>query len=323
MLYYYKMPKVEIDYSNTLFYKIYCVNPDITDMYIGHTTNFIQRKYAHKQCTANSKSPIYNSKLYTYIRNHGGWDNWNMEIIAFHKCEDKYVAREYEQKYFKEYKATLNSIQPCAPPKIKLEIEREKKEPLYCNTCNVSFATTNLHEVHNKTKKHINGLETMEIMDIQKMPIIIKHFVCENCNFSSSKKSNYNTHIMTAKHKTGHYLDKKMQTNAKVEFKCECGKIYTVKSSFYYHKNKCTFIEEEKEEEKVEAPDYKELLILAMTQMQEQQTQMQRTDDLVSEAMIEMSAMRKENNELVTKMTEMIPKMTVRNIMREVTIDKN
>ena len=43
------MPKVDIDYSNTLFYKIYCIDPSINDMYIGHTTNFVQRKHAHKQ----------------------------------------------------------------------------------------------------------------------------------------------------------------------------------------------------------------------------------------------------------------------------------
>ena len=149
------MPKVEIDYSNTIFYKIYCVNSDITDMYIGHTTNFVQRKHGHKQCCINTKSTNYNSKLYTYIRNHGGWDNWIMEIIAFHNCEDKYAARKYEQKYFEEYNSKLNTIQPFPLPKIKVIKETIKKKQLYCNTCNISFRTTTLYEVHNKTNKHI------------------------------------------------------------------------------------------------------------------------------------------------------------------------
>ena len=35
------MPKVEIDYTNTIFYKIYCKNSSVTDVYIRHTTNFI------------------------------------------------------------------------------------------------------------------------------------------------------------------------------------------------------------------------------------------------------------------------------------------
>ena len=35
------MPKDIIDYSNTIIYKIYCKNETITDIYVGHTTNFL------------------------------------------------------------------------------------------------------------------------------------------------------------------------------------------------------------------------------------------------------------------------------------------
>ena len=41
------MPRVEIDYSNTIIYKISCKDTSITDIYVGHTTNFIQRKHTH------------------------------------------------------------------------------------------------------------------------------------------------------------------------------------------------------------------------------------------------------------------------------------
>ena len=51
------MPNVEIDYSTTIIYKITCKNPAITDVvYVGHTTNFVQRKHAHKQNCINNKS---------------------------------------------------------------------------------------------------------------------------------------------------------------------------------------------------------------------------------------------------------------------------
>ena len=49
------MPKVEIDYSNTIFYKIFCKNPEIIDLYVGHTTNFVQRKHGHKQNCINTR----------------------------------------------------------------------------------------------------------------------------------------------------------------------------------------------------------------------------------------------------------------------------
>ena len=53
------MPKNEIDYSNTIIYKITCKNPSISELYVGHTTNFVQRKHAHKQGCVNEKSSNY------------------------------------------------------------------------------------------------------------------------------------------------------------------------------------------------------------------------------------------------------------------------
>jgi len=113
------MSCVNTDYSNTIFYKISCKDENIHDVYIGHTINFIQRKHAHKQCCSNTKSLNYNCKLYQFIRQQGGWDNWNMDIIAFHKCDGLQSAKIYEQKYYDEFNATLNSIEPNPNPNPK------------------------------------------------------------------------------------------------------------------------------------------------------------------------------------------------------------
>jgi len=79
------MPKIttEIDYSNTIIYKIACLDTSVKDLYVGHTTNFVQRKHAHKQSCGNPKSPNHNCKLYTIIRENGGWTSWRMEIVNF------------------------------------------------------------------------------------------------------------------------------------------------------------------------------------------------------------------------------------------------
>ena len=82
------MPKTAIDYSNTIIYKIFCKDTSITELYVGHTTNFVQRKHLHKQNCINKNSLSYRCKLYEVIRNNGGWDNWRMEIVDFFKCED-------------------------------------------------------------------------------------------------------------------------------------------------------------------------------------------------------------------------------------------
>jgi hypothetical protein len=206
------MPKVEVDYSNTIFYKIYCVNPEITDMYIGHTTNFVQRKHTHKQSCINTKCKNYNCKLYNYIREHGGWNNWIMEIIAFHNCEDHYSARKCEQEYFKEYKSTLNSIEPLPTPKIK----KENKEKMITNTTN----TTN------------------------KTPIKPKKYSCDNCNFSCSNKKDFNKHLATAKHINTTNTTKNT-TNKTPHYICSCGKTYNYRASLYNHKKKCTYVDDD------------------------------------------------------------------------------
>jgi len=63
-------------------------------------------------------------------------------------------------------------------------------------------------------------------------------YVCEDCNYSTSKKSQYNRHLLTEKHKRVIILNAISNDN----FECECGKIYKHKPSLYNHKRKCTSI---------------------------------------------------------------------------------
>ena len=63
-------------------------------------------------------------------------------------------------------------------------------------------------------------------------------YICEDCNYSTSKKSQYNRHLLTEKHKR--VIIDNMISNA--IFECECGKIYKHKPSLYNHKRKCTII---------------------------------------------------------------------------------
>lgn len=72
-----------LDYSNTIIYTITCKDTSIKELYVGHTTNFVQRKHAHKQSCINPKSNNHNCKLYLIIRENGGWKNWIMDIVHF------------------------------------------------------------------------------------------------------------------------------------------------------------------------------------------------------------------------------------------------
>jgi predicted GIY-YIG superfamily endonuclease len=95
------------DYSATIIYTIRCKNPSITELYVGHTTDFVKRRYAHRQA-----SLTYGNKLYEMIRNNGGWENWKMEIVHYFSCNNANEAREKEQEYYVALGATLNSVEP-------------------------------------------------------------------------------------------------------------------------------------------------------------------------------------------------------------------
>jgi hypothetical protein len=283
------MPKTEIDYSNTIFYKIHCKNPDVKDVYIGHTTNFVQRKSAHKRSCTHEKSANYNCKVYNIIREYGGWNNWKMEIIAFHECADHYTARKIEQQYFEKYNATLNSIEPLPKPKVippKNAIIKPEKQILYCETCDVYCQSKLAHDNHNKTNKHINNIRTRP----EQIPKNAKLFECEKCNFTCSKQSNFNNHLLTTKHII---RTEQMPENANT-FDCECGRKYNARNSLWYHKQKCTLTPENTivhaSEEKQHSTDQcsSELIVL------------------VKELMLQMTAKDKQLAELQTTIKEMI-----------------
>jgi hypothetical protein len=158
------MSKVELDYSNTIIYKITCYDPNVKDVYVGHTTNFVQRKHAHKQSCINEKSPNNKCKLYDVIRNNGGWINWNMEIIHFCNCKNQYEARIKEQEYFVLLNANLNSVEPMRPRPVKLGSDEFKPE-YNCNYCNFKCSYNSDWDRHILSNKHIRLIKTNDTLE--------------------------------------------------------------------------------------------------------------------------------------------------------------
>lgn len=176
------MTQKPVDYSSTLIYKITCKDPTVMDLYVGHTTNFVQRRDQHRRYSVNDSG-----KLYQVIRNNGGWTNWHMEIIHFFNCKDLLEAKTKEQEYFVALKATLNSVEPMANKKEKVvKIKKEKIKP---------------------------PPETTE-------PSTIKNtrFMCDKCNYNCNKESDLNKHLLTIKHKK---KIEKLDTSIKHKCKCD------------------------------------------------------------------------------------------------------
>ena len=69
-----------------------------------------------------------------------------------------------------------------------------------------------------------------------------KNFYCKFCNYSTSRNSQYNRHLMTAKHKILTNPNKKSST-PQSSFVCECGKEYKHLSSLCAHKKTCRYLD--------------------------------------------------------------------------------
>ncbi len=103
------MPRTPIDYSKTLIYKlVHNEDYDNANIYIGSTTDFIKRKNSHKSCCNSEKQKGYNEKKYQYIRENGGWNEWNMIEIEKFLCNDKREAEAREEYWRCHFNSQLN-----------------------------------------------------------------------------------------------------------------------------------------------------------------------------------------------------------------------
>ena len=243
------MPKVEIDYSNTIFYKIFCKDTTIKELYVGLTTNFVQRRHAHKQSCKNEKAPNHNCKLYNAIRNAGGWENWEMEIIAFHNCKDSHEAHKKEQEYFETLGATLNSIEPLPKPKIKVPIAKIIKEKtiLFCEPCNIHFSCWKAQETHNNSNKHhkMVSMNNANHASMETTETQIKDTIyCEMCDYKCYKTKHYSQHILTQKHlrKQHDLAGNTWETQKKTQASYACNTChisFKTRSGLWKHSHKC------------------------------------------------------------------------------------
>jgi predicted GIY-YIG superfamily endonuclease len=123
-------------YSNTVIYKIFCRDADVKDIYIGYTTNFTVRKYTHSSCCRNENETRNNQKLYTFMRNNGGLNNWDFEIIETINCDCRQEALERERYWYKTLNASLNENYTGLTPEERLNYRHsyyENNKDVICN----------------------------------------------------------------------------------------------------------------------------------------------------------------------------------------------
>ena len=193
---------MENDYKNSVIYRIYCKNPDITECYIGSTKCFEDRFYTHKSACNTKHNKIHNLYLYQFIRENGGWNNFDREILEYYPCKDEEELKLKEQEYISKFKPTLNTNNAYTSEEVKKEQiqksrkkyretgkakEKERKyteklmndpekyqkklknksewgkKPKFCEVCNLS-TTNNMWYSHKKSKEHLNNLKDKSLI---------------------------------------------------------------------------------------------------------------------------------------------------------------
>lgn len=157
---------------NVSIYTISCKDLAINNVYVGSTSNFYNRKCNHKHHCNNPNSDKYNFNIYKYIRENGGWDNWDVIEIEKIKCNSKLEAIQRERYWYERLNAKLNTNKPNRTHKEyyhdnsekyckltqeyyrnhKEQINNRRNEKFTCE-CGGSFTLRN-KSTHYKTNAH-------------------------------------------------------------------------------------------------------------------------------------------------------------------------
>ena len=184
------------NYQNGMIYKLVCNDLNITDIYIGSTVCFRKRKWQHKHGCNNINNKKYNLKVYKFIRDNSGWDNWDMVLVANTPCNSKLELAKHERHYYEKLNATLNSDYPGRTQKEYRETNKIKQKEYH--EINKEILKIKRKEYY-KTNKEIIKIKEKKYYEINKEKIKIREKIKVNCLICDKfiRKSNIKRHQRT------------------------------------------------------------------------------------------------------------------------------
>jgi len=202
----------KVDYSKSVIYKLCCKDPNITDIYIGSTTNMKQRKLQHKTACNNPNYKKYNYKVYQTIREFGGWDNWDIILVEYVNATSKQELEKEERVVIELLQPTLNSSIPTRTDK---EYYIDNKEKIKEN--HKTYYENNKQQLIEKQKEY-NQKNKKKIAETHKT------YYEDNKQKLLEQKKNYreeNIEKFKEKDKK-YYQENKEQIKEKVKVKVKC-----------------------------------------------------------------------------------------------------
>jgi len=118
---------------------------------------------------------------------------------------------------------------------------------------------------------------------------VVKVLYCSNCDYTTSRKSSYDKHILTDKHKMMTNVDVMLTdvVTTKKSNICKCGKVFKFRQSLHVHKKKCyndvAYVKEESDTNKVEGTSDKDLIMLLIKENSDFKTMMMEQSNMMME----------------------------------------
>ena len=193
-----------------IFYKIVCKDENIKDCYVGKTKNLKKRWNCHKNTCNNENNKKYNLKLYQFIRENGGWNNFNMIEIEKNEYDDKDSAIR-ERYWIEELNANLNCI---IPSRTKNEYCENYKEHL-------KEYKKEYNKKYNKEYYEDNIEKIKQYYENNKEKIKETHKIYRENNIEKIKKT-HNKYYQNNKEILKEYRKRHYENN-KEKIICECG----------------------------------------------------------------------------------------------------
>jgi hypothetical protein len=107
------MPKRPTDFSKTKMYRIVCKDLTVPFGYVGGSVDLIKRRNRHKNDCINPTNKAHNFYIYKKIREHGGWENWDLIKIEDFPCKSKEESVIRERALYETmFEHKLNTIRP-------------------------------------------------------------------------------------------------------------------------------------------------------------------------------------------------------------------
>jgi len=155
-------------------YKLYC--DGVGEFYIGSSFDMKERKYKHKSNCKNPNSKKFNSKVYKYIRENQGFDNWKFEILETNEFESKKELQIREQHYKNLLNPSLNTYNAHTTKEqrkayIKNYDEIRGIKNILCG-CGSLLSKTTISR-HKGSDKHQKYLQNITIHNLQNLTINI------------------------------------------------------------------------------------------------------------------------------------------------------